>query len=157
MHIDLSERSAWIGSLQYTLVFLPAVAVGRIFDLGHFRIPFFCGSAALVVAPFLVAQCKEYWEFILAHGILVGVRTLPLPHLSLVLYRSNPHPIVGECVLLRPTDRPRRKLVREETWDSVGYYGFRGIPGRHHISYHGTEAHPNGRVSDTYVSSRSLG
>ena len=75
MYIDLTERSAWIGSLQYALVFLPAVAVGRIFDLGHFRIPFFLGSVALVVGPFLIAECKEYWQFVLAHGILVGVCT----------------------------------------------------------------------------------
>jgi len=84
MCTDLIERSAWIGSLQYTLVFLPAVVVGRIFDLGHFRLPFFCGSVALFVGPFLVAQCKEYWQFILAHGILIGVRTLPLPRAFLV-------------------------------------------------------------------------
>ena len=73
--IDLIEHSAWIGSLQYALVLLPAVAVGRIFDLGHFRVPFFLGSVALVVGMFLVAECKEYWQFLLVHGILVGVHT----------------------------------------------------------------------------------
>ncbi|KJA24153.1 hypothetical protein HYPSUDRAFT_38917 [Hypholoma sublateritium FD-334 SS-4] len=64
---------AWIGSIQYSLVFLPALVVGRLFDLGYFRSVFLTSSAILVIATFLIAQCTEYWHFLLCQGILVGI------------------------------------------------------------------------------------
>ncbi|CAA7271138.1 unnamed protein product [Cyclocybe aegerita] len=64
---------AWIGSIQYALVFLPGLVVGRFFDLGYFRSIFLTSSAILVVATFLVAECKEYWHFVLCQGIMVGL------------------------------------------------------------------------------------
>ncbi|KAF9258994.1 MFS general substrate transporter [Marasmius fiardii PR-910] len=63
---------AWIGSIQYALVFLPALPVGRMFDLGYFRLPFLLSSTIVVVATFLTAQCKTFWQFLLCQGILQG-------------------------------------------------------------------------------------
>ncbi|GLB34493.1 putative monocarboxylate [Lyophyllum shimeji] len=63
---------AWIGSIQYSLVFLPGIFVGRLFDLGYFKAIFLTSSALLVTATFLVAQCKEYWQFLLCQGIVIG-------------------------------------------------------------------------------------
>ncbi|KAF8647499.1 hypothetical protein AX16_006704 [Volvariella volvacea WC 439] len=64
---------AWIGSLQYSLVFLPGLVVGRLFDLGYFRSILLTSSALLVIATFLVAQCETYWQFLLCQGFAVGV------------------------------------------------------------------------------------
>ncbi|KZT69233.1 MFS general substrate transporter [Daedalea quercina L-15889] len=64
---------AWIGSVQYALVFIPGLVFGRLFDMGHFKVPLFCASALLVAATFLVAECKEFWQFILCQGIAVGL------------------------------------------------------------------------------------
>ncbi|KAF7966769.1 hypothetical protein HWV62_37063 [Athelia sp. TMB] len=64
---------AWIGSIQYSLVFVPGLVTGRMFDLGYFHIPLFCASCLLVVATFLVAECKEYWQFLLCQGFAVGL------------------------------------------------------------------------------------
>lgn len=55
-------------------MFLPAQVTGRLFDLGYFRVPFFVGTVILVVATFLTAQCREYWQFLLCQGVTVGVR-----------------------------------------------------------------------------------
>lgn len=63
---------AWIGSIQYSLIFLPGIVVGRLFDLGYFRSVFLTSSALLVIATFLVAECKEYWQFLLCQGIVIG-------------------------------------------------------------------------------------
>ncbi|PPQ91371.1 hypothetical protein CVT25_004138 [Psilocybe cyanescens] len=63
---------AWIGSIQYSLVFLPGLIVGRLFDLGYFRSIFLISSGVLVAATFLVAQCTEYWHFLLCQGFVVG-------------------------------------------------------------------------------------
>ncbi|KAI0263412.1 MFS general substrate transporter, partial [Gloeopeniophorella convolvens] len=64
---------AWIGSVQYSLVFLPALIVGRLFDIGYFKGPLFAASTILVVCTFLVAECKEYWHFLLCQGFGVGI------------------------------------------------------------------------------------
>ncbi|KAJ7117707.1 MFS general substrate transporter [Mycena epipterygia] len=64
---------AWIGSIQYSLVFLPALVIGRLFDLGYFKIPFFAASCLLVLSTFLVAECTQYWHFILCQGLATGL------------------------------------------------------------------------------------
>ncbi|KAF8800529.1 MFS general substrate transporter [Phlegmacium glaucopus] len=71
---DSSPSSiAWIGSLQYSLVFLPGLIVGRFFDLGYYRSIFLASTALLVVATLLVAECTEYWQFVLCQGVAVGL------------------------------------------------------------------------------------
>ncbi|KAG9226496.1 hypothetical protein CCMSSC00406_0005837 [Pleurotus cornucopiae] len=64
---------AWIGSIQYSLIFLPGLFFGRLFDLGYFKIPFFISSTILILATFLVAQCTEYWHFLLCQGFAIGL------------------------------------------------------------------------------------
>lgn len=65
--------SAWIGSLQYALVFLPAVLSGRLFDLGYGKYLSVCSGSLLVLATFLVPQCTQYWHFILCQGVTIGL------------------------------------------------------------------------------------
>ncbi|KAI1788361.1 MFS general substrate transporter [Ganoderma leucocontextum] len=64
---------AWIGSIQYALVFMPGLIVGRIFDMGYTKIPLALASALLVAATFLTAQCTAYWQFLLCQGIAIGL------------------------------------------------------------------------------------
>ncbi|KAJ7509882.1 major facilitator superfamily domain-containing protein [Mycena galericulata] len=64
---------AWIGSIQYSLVFLPGLLTGRLFDLGYFKLPFLAASTLLVLSTFLVAQCTQYWHFLLCQGIVTGL------------------------------------------------------------------------------------
>ncbi|KAK0463531.1 MFS general substrate transporter [Desarmillaria tabescens] len=65
--------SAWIGSIQYCLVFLPGIFVGRLFDLGYFHTILLSCSALLILATFLTAQCTAYWQFLLCQGFVVGL------------------------------------------------------------------------------------
>ncbi|KAF9017421.1 MFS general substrate transporter [Hymenopellis radicata] len=62
---------AWIGSIQYCLVFFPAFVAGRLFDLGYWPPVFLSCSALLVTATFLIGQCHEYWQFLLCQGFAV--------------------------------------------------------------------------------------
>ncbi|EMD38105.1 hypothetical protein CERSUDRAFT_82329 [Gelatoporia subvermispora B] len=64
---------AWIGSVQYALVFIPGLVFGRLFDMGIFKGPLIGASALLVAATFLTAQCTTFWQFILCQGIAVGL------------------------------------------------------------------------------------
>ncbi|THU83985.1 MFS general substrate transporter [Dendrothele bispora CBS 962.96] len=68
-----SSEIAWIGSLQYSLVFLPGIISGRLFDAGHFRLCLVTSSALYVTANFLIAQCTKYWHFILCQGVALGI------------------------------------------------------------------------------------
>ncbi|KAJ7652944.1 MFS general substrate transporter [Mycena rosella] len=71
-HSSPSDIS-WIGSIQRCLIFLPGVFVGRIFDIGHFRIPFATGSILIITGTFLIPECKLYWHFILCQGFMIGL------------------------------------------------------------------------------------
>jgi len=64
---------SWIGSIQYSLIFLPGLVVGRLFDLGYFRWVFLFSSALLIVTTFLAAECTQYWQFLLCQGIASGL------------------------------------------------------------------------------------
>ncbi|KAG2068851.1 MFS general substrate transporter [Suillus decipiens] len=64
---------AWIGSVQYALVYFPALVTGRLFDLGYFKLPCFAASCAHVVCTFLIAECTQYWQFFLIQGLSIGV------------------------------------------------------------------------------------
>ncbi|KAF9063834.1 MFS general substrate transporter [Rhodocollybia butyracea] len=64
---------AWIGSIQYALVFLPGLPMGRLFDLGYFHSILLPSSALLIIATFLIPECKEYWQFLLCQGFATGL------------------------------------------------------------------------------------
>ncbi|KAG1756874.1 MFS general substrate transporter [Suillus paluster] len=63
---------AWIGSTQYALMYLPALAAGRLFDLGYFKIPCFAASCIFVACTFITAECTQYWQFFLVQGLGLG-------------------------------------------------------------------------------------
>ncbi|KAH9951134.1 MFS general substrate transporter [Amylocystis lapponica] len=54
-----ASNIAWIGSIQYALVFIPGLVFGKLFDLGWFKTPLLISSG--------------YWEFVLCQGIAVGL------------------------------------------------------------------------------------
>ncbi|KAG0707852.1 MFS general substrate transporter [Suillus ampliporus] len=64
---------AWIGSTQYALTYFPALATGRLFDLGYFKIPCFAASCVIVACAFLTAECTQYWQFFLVQGLGMGL------------------------------------------------------------------------------------
>jgi MFS family permease len=85
---DTNSSSAWIGSLQYSLLFLPCLVWGRLFDMGYFKSVVFICYILMVIATFLVAQCREYWQFLLCQGVAIGVR-LQLSLECLIADRKN--------------------------------------------------------------------
>ncbi|KAK0206036.1 major facilitator superfamily domain-containing protein [Desarmillaria ectypa] len=64
---------AWIGSIQYALIFMPGLIVGHIFDIGYFRVPFILATILLVISTFLIAECSQYWHFLLCQGFAIGL------------------------------------------------------------------------------------
>ncbi|PIL26829.1 MFS general substrate transporter [Ganoderma sinense ZZ0214-1] len=73
----LQDRSssdiAWIGSVQSALGYGPGLIVGRLFDMGYFRLPTFISSVLFVACIFLTAECTRYWQFLLCQGFGIGI------------------------------------------------------------------------------------
>ncbi|KAH8106910.1 MFS general substrate transporter [Cristinia sonorae] len=63
---------AWIGSIQYSLCFVPGLVTGRLYDKGIVKLPLGLASATLVAGTFITAECKEYWQFLLCQGFFIG-------------------------------------------------------------------------------------
>ncbi|KAJ7712357.1 MFS general substrate transporter [Mycena metata] len=73
LHHSTPSEISWIGSIQHAMIFLPALIVGRLFDIGYYRAPFAAGSLLILLCTFLVPQCKVYWHFMLCQGFGVGI------------------------------------------------------------------------------------
>ncbi|KAG8905968.1 hypothetical protein FRB99_007902 [Tulasnella sp. 403] len=65
-------KIAWIGSLQYALIFLPGLLAGHLADQGHYRSMSLTASAVLITSIFLVAECKTLWQLVLCQGFAIG-------------------------------------------------------------------------------------
>ncbi|KAK7039102.1 hypothetical protein VNI00_010282 [Paramarasmius palmivorus] len=64
---------AWIGSVQYSLCFLPGLVTGRLLDIGIFKIPLAIASAVIVACCFIIAECTQYWQLLLCQGFALGL------------------------------------------------------------------------------------
>ncbi|KAG9043481.1 hypothetical protein FS837_009491 [Tulasnella sp. UAMH 9824] len=64
---------AWIGSIQYALCLMPGLLSGRLFDLGYLHIPLAVASSVLSLATILVAECTQYWHFLVTQGLVTGL------------------------------------------------------------------------------------
>ena len=72
-YLSLPKSLPLITLIQYALVLLPGLPVGRLFDKGYLKFPLFCASVTLVAATFVTAECKEYWQFLLVQGFIIGL------------------------------------------------------------------------------------
>ncbi|KAK7416975.1 hypothetical protein QQX98_004886 [Neonectria punicea] len=74
---ELLERPAseisWIGSITVFLLFFVGTLTGRLVDAGHFRLVFATGITLQILGVLATSLCKEYWQFLLAQGVCVGI------------------------------------------------------------------------------------
>lgn len=64
---------SWIGSIQaFMLLIIGGFVTGPIFDAGYLRAMVLVGSFASVFGMMMTSICKEYWQIILAQGLVVG-------------------------------------------------------------------------------------
>lgn len=62
-----------IGSITVFLVFFIGTFTGRLTDAGYFRAIFLAGSTFQLIGIFSTSACTEYWQFMLAQGLCIGV------------------------------------------------------------------------------------
>jgi len=68
-----ASKIALIGTLQNFTSFAISVFVGRLFDIGFFRIPLLISSCIIVVGTILIGECKTYWQIFLCQAIALGL------------------------------------------------------------------------------------
>ncbi|KAF4980382.1 hypothetical protein FZEAL_3612 [Fusarium zealandicum] len=76
-YTELLSRPAsdisWIGSIAVFLLFFVGALTGRLVDAGHFRIVFLLGILLQVTGVLVTSLCTEYWHFLVAQGVVVGL------------------------------------------------------------------------------------
>lgn len=73
----LSHQSAsnisWIGSIQAFLLFLGGAVTGPFFDMGYLRTLLLLGTFLSVFGMMMTSICNDYWQVLLAQGVMVGI------------------------------------------------------------------------------------
>ena len=64
---------SWVGSIQAFLLVFVGVVTGPLYDYGYFRVLIGVGSILVVFGMMMTSICHEYWEVMLAQGIVVGL------------------------------------------------------------------------------------
>lgn len=77
---------SWIGSTQGFLLLFGGAVTGPFFDLGYLRTLLIIGTFCSVVGMMLTSICKDYWQFFLAQGIIMGIGfgCLFLPSIAII-------------------------------------------------------------------------
>ncbi|KAN0072260.1 Major facilitator superfamily domain containing protein [Elaphomyces granulatus] len=79
---DLSSLSpstiAWIGSVQPFFLLMFGVIIGPLFDAGYFHLLLLFGTFLLTFGLMMVSISSQYWHFMLAQGICVGLAAAAL-------------------------------------------------------------------------------
>lgn len=71
---DRSASSiAWIGTLTSFLLCASPISWGPVFDLGNPRLLVLFGSFVVVFGIMMTSLCHEYWQLLLAQGIICGI------------------------------------------------------------------------------------
>ena len=73
LRTEPASNIAWIGSLQACLLIGVGIFTGPLFDRGYLRSLIFSGTFALVFGMMITSLCSQYWQFILAQGLVVGL------------------------------------------------------------------------------------
>ena len=68
-----SSDISWIGAVQAYLVFMVGLFVGPIYDRGYFKSLIVFGCLAITFGHMMLSLCTEYWQVVLAQGVVVGI------------------------------------------------------------------------------------
>lgn len=64
---------SWIGSIQAFLLLMIGVISGPVYDRGYFKTLVVLGTFFVVFGFMMTSLCRQYWQVVLAQGIVVGL------------------------------------------------------------------------------------
>jgi hypothetical protein len=90
--VSSPSNISWIGSLMIFFLMLIPVWSGSAADVGHFKLVLRMGMLLWVVGIFTTSVCREYWQFLLAQGLCIGVANglMFVPTMSVVSTYFDP-------------------------------------------------------------------
>jgi MFS family permease len=90
--ISTPSNISWIGSLMIFLLMLVPLWSGSAADIGHFKLVLRAGIVLWLVGVFTTSVCHQYWQFLLAQGVCVGIANglLFVPTMSVVSTYFDP-------------------------------------------------------------------
>ncbi|CAI6341403.1 unnamed protein product [Periconia digitata] len=68
-----SSNISWIGSIAAFLLLAMGVIVGPIYDRGYLRLILSFGAFMVVFGHMMLSLCREYWQVVLAQGLVIGI------------------------------------------------------------------------------------
>lgn len=70
---ETESNIAWIGSIQAFLLLAATLITGPLCDLGYTRPQLIISSVVSVFGMMMTSICKEYWQFMLAQAVCMGL------------------------------------------------------------------------------------
>lgn len=70
---ESSANISWIGSIQSLMVFVVGAVIGPLYDRGHLKLLLLAGTFGIVFGHMMLSLCTEYWQVVLAQGLVVGI------------------------------------------------------------------------------------
>ncbi|KAL2839360.1 major facilitator superfamily domain-containing protein [Aspergillus pseudoustus] len=83
---ESSSTVAWLGGVSTFFIFMGSVVSGSLMDLFGPTVIISVGSVGTVFSVMMTSLCHEFWQFILAQGILMGIcmSLLVVPMVALI-------------------------------------------------------------------------
>lgn len=91
--VSSPSNISWIGSLMIFFLMLIPLWSGSASDVGHFKLVLRAGIALWLTGIFTTSVCHEYWQFLLAQGVCIGLANgcMFVPTMSVVSTYFNPN------------------------------------------------------------------
>lgn len=64
---------SWIGSVQSLAVFAMGAVIGPVYHRGYLKLLLLRGFFAIAFGHIMLSLCQDYWQVILAQGLVVGI------------------------------------------------------------------------------------
>ncbi|KAM7215912.1 MFS general substrate transporter [Rhypophila decipiens] len=64
---------AWIGSTQALMMFLCGGLAGALYDRGYLKLLLIMGGLGIVLGHMLLSLCTQFWQVLMAQGLLIGI------------------------------------------------------------------------------------
>ena len=73
LHTRSESDISWIGSIEGFLLMSVSIIAGPIYDAGYTWALLLSGTTLTVLGMMMTSLCSQYWEFMLAQGVTVGI------------------------------------------------------------------------------------
>jgi MFS family permease len=90
--VSSPSNISWIGSMMIFFLMLIPLWSGSASDVGHFKLVLRAGIGLWLVGIFTTSVCHEYWQFLLAQGVCIGLANgcMFVPTMSVVSTYFDP-------------------------------------------------------------------